>query len=60
MDKLKNTDLLNFIKTNKTFLFEKYNLTKIGVFGSFARSEQSDDSDIDLVVEFKRNTDKCC
>jgi len=32
-------------------LNEKFRLTKIGYFGSFARGEQKEDSDIDLLVE---------
>jgi uncharacterized protein len=30
-----------------------YSPTKIGIFGSFARDENNDDSDIDILVEFK-------
>ena len=39
-----------------SYLYKKYNLTKLGIFGSFARNEQSTDSDIDLIVEFKKGT----
>ena len=31
---------------------KKYHLTKIGVFGSIARGEETGNSDIDLIVEF--------
>lgn len=31
-------------------------MKKIGVFGSIARGEQHDQSDIDLIVEFENNT----
>ncbi|MDA8692786.1 nucleotidyltransferase family protein [Saprospiraceae bacterium] len=34
----------------------KYNLTEIGLFGSYAQGMQSDASDIDILVEFKPNT----
>jgi len=33
---------------------EKYGVTSIGVFGSYARGEESPGSDIDLMVEFDR------
>jgi len=36
-------------------LMRKYHLTKLGVFGSVARGDQSKDSDIDLIVEFDDN-----
>ncbi|MCG8337456.1 MAG: nucleotidyltransferase domain-containing protein [Proteobacteria bacterium] len=39
----------------KDELSSKYNLTKLGVFGSFARNEQSDVSDLDIVVELARS-----
>jgi hypothetical protein len=33
---------------------EKYGVTSIGVFGSYARGEAAPGSDIDLIVEFDR------
>jgi len=33
---------------------EKYGVTSIGVFGSYARGDESPDSDIDIMVEFNR------
>jgi predicted nucleotidyltransferase len=33
---------------------QEYAVKKIGVFGSVARNEQNDESDIDLLVEFSR------
>jgi predicted nucleotidyltransferase len=37
-------------------LREKYHITRIGLFGSYARGEQKTSSDIDLLVEFEENT----
>jgi len=39
---------------HKSELNEKYGVIKVGVFGSFARAEQREDSDIDILVEFER------
>ncbi len=50
-------DILAYLSSNKERLKKEYHLTKIGVFGSFARNEQNENSDIDLVVEFEENTD---
>ena len=44
--------ILEYLASNKDRLMRKYHLTKIGVFGSMARGEESDQSDIDLIVEF--------
>ena len=38
----------------KPFLFRRYNVSKIGYFGSFSRNEQTEESDIDILVEFSK------
>jgi uncharacterized protein len=48
--------ILSFISQNKRLLLEKFHITRIGLFGSYARGEQKDTSDIDLLVEFEENT----
>ena len=48
--------ILNFIKTNNKYLYSNYNISKIGLIGSFARGEQNDNSDIDFLIEFKPGT----
>lgn len=35
-------------------LREQYNVRSIGIFGSYSRSHQTEQSDLDLVVEFDR------
>jgi predicted nucleotidyltransferase len=49
---------LNFIKEtlikHKQRLTEKYGLSLIAVFGSYARNQQTEDSDIDILVEFRK------
>lgn len=42
--------ILNFLKTNKRLLNEKYNVTIIGLFGSYARNEANENSDIDIAI----------
>jgi predicted nucleotidyltransferase len=36
---------------SKKVLFEKYGVEKIGYFGSYARNEQHQSSDIDILIE---------
>ena len=38
---------------HKVELENKYKVKKLGIFGSYARGEQSKDSDIDILVEFE-------
>ena len=43
--------ILNFLKEYKQHFTKTYGVTKIGLFGSYARDEQKEDSDIDITVE---------
>ena len=47
-------DIQRIISQNRTDLEERLGLSKIGVFGSFCRGEQTSDSDLDILVEFKK------
>jgi len=47
-------DIENKLKELKPILFQKYNVDKIGYFGSFSRNEQIKDSDIDILVSLKK------
>ena len=38
-------------------LEKQFHVSKIGLFGSFARNEQNEASDIDLIVEFVPQTE---
>ena len=42
------------IRSCQTLLETTYNVDKIYIFGSYARGEQTSQSDIDLLVEFKK------
>ena len=48
--------ILCYLTSNKDRMEKEYHLVKIGVFGSIARGDQNDQSDIDLIVEFENNT----
>ena len=52
MDMNDSSQIIAYLTKNKHRLMRKYHLTKIGVFGSIARGDESDQSDIDLIVEF--------
>lgn len=49
--------ILNYLMSNKERLQSEYHLVRIGIFGSYARGEQTVDSDLDLLVEFDEGTD---
>lgn len=47
-----NQEIVSKLKAEKKTLLDKYKVTRLGVFGSFARGEETSDSDIDILVEF--------
>lgn len=47
-------DIKNTLSTNKKSLFDKYGLRFLAIFGSYARNQQTDQSDIDILVEFEK------
>ncbi len=44
-------DIIDFIKAHKKELQEQLGVTKIGLFGSYARGDAREDSDVDIAVE---------
>ena len=44
-------EILQVLRANKPGLFARYKLRRLGVFGSYARGEQTEQSDVDLLVE---------
>lgn len=49
------TLILDFLKTHKNEMVEEFGVTRIGLFGSYVRDEQKEDSDIDIAVEIESN-----
>lgn len=51
---IKNREaILKELRRIKPDLEQLYGVTKIGIFGSFARNEIREDSDVDVVVEMR-------
>ena len=48
----RRADLQEQLQTLKPELVRNYNVSSIGIFGSVARDEQSETSDLDLLVAF--------
>jgi predicted nucleotidyltransferase len=48
--------ILTFLAENKKLFRDKFHITRIGLFGSYARGDQNIKSDVDLLVEFEDNT----
>lgn len=50
---MKHTDILNALQKYKQQSAEKYGILKLGVFGSAARGQMTENSDIDVIVNLQ-------
>ena len=49
--------IITFLKQNKQQIKDRYKVNKIALFGSFARNEETKDSDIDILVDMTPSFD---
>jgi len=47
-------EILKILRQHKKELKQKFGVKRLGVFGSYVRDEQAEDSDVDIVVEFEK------
>ena len=47
-------DVQRILRVHKEELRERYGVKRIGIFGSYSRGEQKEDSDVDILVEFEK------
>ena len=47
-------EVLDILRTHKPTLAERFGVTELALFGSFARDEVTDKSDIDILVKFDK------
>lgn len=48
------SDIKETLKSHKSRLSMKYGLNTIAIFGSYGRGQQSNDSDVDILVDFHK------
>jgi len=46
--------IIEILKKHKSELVDKYGLSQLAIFGSYARRQQRENSDVDILVEFNR------
>ena len=47
-------EIKDILIAQKPMIQEKYHVSELGIFGSYVRGEETDDSDIDVLVEFAK------
>ena len=60
LESVRNSDtidkdyILSLLKVYYTYNKEKYGIERIGLFGSFARNEAKQDSDVDIIISLQK------
>ena len=49
---MKRDDVLKLLRTHKATLAQRFGVTGLALFGSFARDQAADASDLDILVRF--------
>lgn len=49
--------ILSFLLEHKQLLHTKYKVVKIGLFGSYVKNQETEESDIDILVDMPSNFD---
>jgi len=48
-------EIVVYLRDKKEFLYDRYGVTRMGIFGSFVQGGKTITSDIDMVVEFEKS-----
>ncbi len=52
---MQKQDILNYLKSNQEYYYKKFGIKFIGLFGSFARGEAHQNSDIDILYTIEKD-----
>jgi uncharacterized protein len=47
-------EVLQILANQKLSLLETYQITRLGIFGSYARNQQTESSDLDVLVDYEK------
>jgi predicted nucleotidyltransferase len=57
MDNMDANEIRSILKSHKKDLQKKFSIKKIGLFGSYLKGTQNDQSDVDILVEFEEDAE---
>ena len=52
---MQKQDILNYLKSNQEYYHNQFGIQFIGLFGSFARDEANENSDMDILYRIEKN-----
>jgi predicted nucleotidyltransferase len=52
---MNKNNIISFLTMNKQEYYDRFNITRLALFGSYAKGLEHDDSDIDIVIEMENN-----
>lgn len=52
---MQKQDILNYLKSNQEYYHNQFGVQFIGLFGSFARDEANENSDIDILYKIEKD-----
>ena len=55
---LNKDEIITFLRQNKSQLQKKFLVSKIGLFGSYSKDQNSENSDVDIIVDMPSDFDK--
>ena len=47
-------EIKQILRQSKPFLQENYRVTSLGIFGSYTRGEQTEESDVDVLIDYDK------
>ncbi|MGA1865532.1 MAG: nucleotidyltransferase family protein [bacterium] len=54
ISKMDKDEVIRLMREHFGFLMTEYGISRIGIFGSVVKGNMTEDSDLDIVVEFKK------
>ena len=54
-DCLSGEDIIEFLRKNKEITYQRYGVTRIGVFGSRIKGKETGKSDLDVLIEMRKD-----
>lgn len=55
---MKKEEILSMLKTHKQEMQSRFRITRIGLFGSYAKNLEDDTSDVDIIVDGSKIDDE--